>query len=199
MRQNIHQENNQKLKAEMKRMEEERFPFKPEINVISRQLVEEGGPVDMNEKVRKLAIMDKEKHDCLIAQLVSQEQNKYSFKPELCKKSEILAKERDPTQLTDWAEREQRRLDRMKVVEVWRMRECKFVPETNKNKRFANLESNYSAKNYDSKMQEYQKRKQIEVALMLICRQKQRRVKQSSKRYKTALSSPDCRRKSKLI
>ena len=36
------------------------------------------------------------------------------------------------------------------------------MPETNKSKKFLNVESNYSSKNYSQKMLEYQKRKEIE-------------------------------------
>jgi len=118
--------------------------------------------------VRKLAIVDREKHEVLLQKLLEEEQAKYSFKPELNKKSEALAQNRDPNQLLDWEEREKRRLEKLKVLaceqllEEEKMRECRFVPETSKSRRFLHVESNYSQKNYDAKIQEYLRRKQIE-------------------------------------
>lgn len=168
-RQNYFHERNQKKREELYLQEQlKNCPFKPEINLVSRQLAEGEGARDLDEKVRKLAIVDKEKHEVLLQKLQDEEQAKYSFKPVLNKKSEALAQNRDASQLMDWEEREKRRLEKLKVVsreqlvEEEKMRECRFVPETSKSRRFEHVESNYSQKNYDAKIQEYLRRRQIE-------------------------------------
>lgn len=85
-----------------------------------------------------------------------------------------------------------------KALEEEKMRECKFKPELVSTKKFTNLESAYNPKNYDSKMQEYLKRKEIEVGLCLPRPNKSRASKTTSS-SKTVLSSRKQTRGSKPI
>ena len=47
------------------------------------------------------------------------------------------------------------------------MKECSFRPKINRKKKFKNVESHYSRKNYDKKIEEYQERKDLIVSLPL--------------------------------
>ena len=112
-------ERNTKNKEELKRkVFKEECPFKPDINVVSRQLAEPTDRLDFEERVRKLAIVDREKHEYLMSQLKKEEEAKYNFKPALNKKSEQMAKNRDPNSLLDWNSREQKRLEKVKVEDT---------------------------------------------------------------------------------
>lgn len=175
----------QKRKAELSQKTfNEKFTFEPELNPISRQLAEEDRPADFEEKIRKLAVVDVAKKECLLEQLRREEESKYTYKPELNKKSEIIAeKTRDPAKLTDWVEREKKRVEKLKVklvlwqaIEEEKMRECKFKPEIKAAKQYTNVESAYTSKNYDAKMQEYHMRKKIEVGWIKAGRTRARRA-----------------------
>lgn len=50
------------------------------------------------------------------------------------------------------------------MAEKERMKECSFKPKLNKKKKFKNVESHYSRKNYDKKIEEYQERKDLIVS-----------------------------------
>ncbi len=86
------------------------------LNPISRQLAEDDRPTDFDEKIRRLAVVDVAKKECLLQQLRTAEDNKYNYRPELNRNSELIAeKTRDPAKLTDWTEKEKRRVDKLKV------------------------------------------------------------------------------------
>lgn len=163
MRQLQHQDQVQRTVSEMREQQyRQAHTFKPQIDEISKKLVEEGDPVDIDERIRRLAITDPEKKQGLIQKLTAQEMAKCPFKPDINKKSAAIAeKSRDPTKLTDWTEKERRRVEKLKELEREQMGECKFKPEINTSKRFSKLESNYTQKNYKQKLEEQHKRKEL--------------------------------------
>lgn len=107
----------QKRKVELtQKTFNEKYTFEPELNPISRQLADDDRPTDFDEKIRKLAVVDVAKKECLMEQLRVQEDSKYTYTPQINRKSEMIAdKTRDPSKLTDWTERESKRIDRLKV------------------------------------------------------------------------------------
>ena len=114
--------------------------------------------------MRKLAIVDKEKIDSKIEHLKKIEQKKYPFKPQLNEKSKQLARRRNLDDIVDMSEKEQRMIAKKKQAEDYKMKECSFRPKINKGKKFKKVESHYSQKNYERKMDEYLKKKQMEVS-----------------------------------
>lgn len=140
----------------------EQHTFHPQIDEISKKLVEEGEPIDMNERIRRLAITDAEKKQGLIQKLTAEEMAKCPFKPDINKKSATIAeKSRDPSKLTDWTEKEKRRIEKLKELQQEQMKECKFKPELNNQKKFSGIESSYNPKNYKTKLDEQQKKREI--------------------------------------
>lgn len=120
--------------------------------------------------MRKLAIVDKERIECKIEELRKEEEARYPFRPHLNENSRILAKKKEGRELTDDTERAERMMKKKKQAENWRMKECSFKPKINRKKKFKNIESNYSNKNYDKKINEYLEKKRLEVShLELIC------------------------------
>lgn len=117
--------------------------------------------------MRKLAIVDKERIDCKIEELRKKEEEKYPYKPSLNENSRALA-ERKSRELTDDSRRIERILKKKKEAEDWKMKECSFRPRINRKRKFEGIESNYSMKNYDEKINEYLEKKRIEVNLLLI-------------------------------
>ena len=115
--------------------------------------------------MRKLAIVDKEKIDYKLEELKKIEDQKYPFKPSLNKVSQALAKKKDLDELVDDSEREKRLIRKKILAESERMKECSFKPKLNKNKRYSNVQSHYSKKNYEKKMDEYLAKKKLEVNL----------------------------------
>lgn len=121
----------QKRKVELtQKTFNEKYTFEPELNPISRQLADDDRPTDFDEKIRKLAVIDVAKKECLMEQLRVQEDSKYTYTPQINRKSEMIAdKTRDPSKLTDWTERESKRIDRLKVCatiidRLSKMNEC---------------------------------------------------------------------------
>lgn len=78
-------------------------------------------------------------------------------------KSRILAEKKPFRELTDDSRRIERYLKKKKEAEDWKMKECSFKPKINKKKKFKDVESNYSLKNYDKKINEYLDKKRMEV------------------------------------
>lgn len=117
IRQNNFLENNQKKKAEMKEQNlKDTCPFRPELNQVSRQLIEDDGPKNLADHIRKVAVVDRERHETLMEHLRQEELGKHSFKPSLNRKSQdIASRSRDPTKLTNWTEKETKRVTKMKV------------------------------------------------------------------------------------
>lgn len=92
--------------------------FKPEINPVSQYIVE-GDPeyqnLTLEDRMRKLAIVDKERQDCKLEYLRKQEEEKYPFKPNINPVSRMIIesknqKSSDAKDLSDITKREQRLL-----------------------------------------------------------------------------------------
>lgn len=118
--------------------------------------------------MRKLAIVDKERIECKIEELRKKEEAKFPFKPSLNEKSIALAEKRPFRELNDDTKRLEKIMKKKKEAENWKMKECSFKPKINKKKKFSNIESNYSMKNYNKKINEYLEKKRIEVNKKII-------------------------------
>lgn len=111
------QERTLKRKAELEAQVMADHTFEPTINLVSRQLAETDRPADFDEQIRKLAVVDLEQKESRLQQLRKEELAKYNFKPEINKTSEQIAeKTRDPSKLTDWQEKEKKRIEKLKVA-----------------------------------------------------------------------------------
>jgi len=65
--------------------------------------------------------------------------------------------------MADVTDKERRLVQKKKLAEDHRMKECSFRPKINKKRKFKKVESHYSQKNYEKKMDEYLQKKQLEV------------------------------------
>lgn len=118
-RQLLFQEQALKRKAELESKANAQHSFEPSLNLVSRQLAETERPTDFEEKIRKVAVVDLEMKESKLHQLRQAELAKYSFKPEINRTSEQIAeKTRDPSKLTDWQEKERKRIEKLKVKRI---------------------------------------------------------------------------------
>lgn len=105
-----------KRRAELEASQLAKNTFEPTINLVSRQLAEAERPADFDEQIRKLAVVDLEAKEARLQQLRKAEMAKYNFKPEINKTSDQIAeKTRDPSKLTDWQEKEKKKIEKLKV------------------------------------------------------------------------------------
>ena len=121
--------------------------------------------------MRKLAIVDKERKDCKIEYLRKQEENKYTFKPNINPISRMIVQSKVnqlDTDLADVTKREQRLMKKKVLAQEEKMKECSFKPKINKKKQFDNVQSHYNCNNYDKKIEEYQERKELIVSASII-------------------------------
>lgn len=146
------------------------FRFRPKINQVSQYIVE-GDPeyqnLTLEDRMRKLAIVDKERMDQNREILRKEEHGRYPFKPNINPISKMIVESKDTRkvqELSDITKREQRLLTKKIMAEEDRMKECSFKPKINKPKRFQSIESHYNSKNYAKKIEEHNERKELIVS-----------------------------------
>lgn len=138
---------------------------------MSRFIIE-GRPELQNEsledKARRLAIVDTERKQHNLRQLQKQrKKEECPFKPQIDPNSRLLAKKKQPAELAAIKEK-QKRLDEKKIQrENESLKECTFRPRINNNKKFSGVESHYTGKNYDKKLEAARKKKSLEVTNFL--------------------------------
>jgi len=121
----------------------------------------------LDDKLRRLAIVDRERLDFKMKELQKEYLSKFSFKPQINENSKILAKPKNVTELADITEKEQRLMEKKQKLEEERMKECKFKPQLTKSRTYQNVSSFYTKENYDRKLKEATEKKRIEVPSIL--------------------------------
>ena len=151
---------------------EVRCEFKPQINQISKYLVE-GDPSkeneDLTEKVKRQAINDLERREQLKQQLLQEEIEKYTFQPKINELSSILAKPKTFNEQADYKEVERKRTEKMKQRDIEEEKICTFKPtKFSKNQKYdKKVQSHYSKNNYHRKLKEGQEKKKLQVKILL--------------------------------
>ena len=165
-RQEIYSNNRDRNRIELtQKIKKEQFPFRPAVNEMSRGILEadpEYHELSLEDKIRRLAIVDKERLECKLRRLQEEEDRRYPYKPQIDPNSKLLAKSKNLTDLADVTERQKRLNEKKKEAEEERMRECRFKPDLSMTSNYKRVESAYSEKNYSKKMEEQFEKKRLE-------------------------------------
>ena len=145
--------------------------FKPKINEVSKYLVE-GDPnkadEDLNERVKRLAVTDLQRREQIKKELRQQDQEQYTFKPEINQLSSMLARPKTFEELADYQEVQRKRTEKMMTRDAEEQQKCPFKPTLTKNKKYSNVQSHYTASNYSKKNTERLQKKKLHVTPPLL-------------------------------
>ncbi|KRX08474.1 hypothetical protein PPERSA_12955 [Pseudocohnilembus persalinus] len=157
----------EKLQKKMEQLKKEQNPHKPQINMISKYLMETDEQREnetQEEKNIRLAKKDKEKQQLLKEQLSKAYYDQYPFKPNINSVSKALGPKSSINKLIDVTEKEEKLKQKQFEKEQKELEGCSFQPRLNEKKKYKNIASKYNVKTVNQALQEAQieKEKKIE-------------------------------------
>lgn len=118
---------------------------------------------DLNERVKRLAVTDLQRREQIKKELRQQDQEQYTFKPQINQLSSMLARPKTFDELADYQELQRKRTEKMMSRDAEEQQKCPFKPNLTKNKKYSNVQSHYTKSNYDTRNIERLQKKKLHV------------------------------------